>query len=66
MKLVPITKLDKTKKTTSKKIDDDVISENCDVIAIFLNYGNFRPMQMPDSRRIVYKTHIFINSYLLP
>ena len=49
MKLVPVTKLDKTNKTTFKKIDDDVISESCDVIPIFLNYGHFRAMQMPDS-----------------
>ena len=35
MKLGPITKLDKGNKKTSKKSDDDVISENCEVIAIF-------------------------------
>ena len=35
MKLGPVTKLDKRNKTTSKKIDDDLILENCDVIAIF-------------------------------
>ena len=38
MKLGPVTKLDKRNKTTSKKFDDDVISENCDVIAIFPIY----------------------------
>ena len=35
MKLGPVTKLDKRNKTTSKKFDDDVMSKNCDVIAIF-------------------------------
>ena len=35
MKLRPLTKLDKRNKTTSKKFDDDVILENCDVIFIF-------------------------------
>ena len=35
MKLGPVTNLDKGNKTTSKKIDDDVISENYDVIVIF-------------------------------
>ena len=35
MKLGPVTKLDKRNKTTSKKIDDDVMSEYCDVIVIF-------------------------------
>ena len=35
MKLGPVTKLDKRNKTTSKKFDDNVMSENCDVIVIF-------------------------------
>ena len=35
MKLGPITKIDKRNKTTSKKFNDDVMSENCDVIVIF-------------------------------
>ena len=36
MKLGPETKLDKKNKTTSKKLDDDVMSENCDVIVILV------------------------------
>ena len=35
MKLGPVTKLDKKNKTTSKNFDDDVNSEDCDVIVIF-------------------------------
>ena len=35
MKLEAVTKLDKRNKNTFKKIDDDVMPENCDVIAIF-------------------------------
>ena len=36
MKFGPVPKLDKKNKAASKKkFDDDVISENCDVIAIF-------------------------------
>ena len=36
MKLEPMTKLDKRNKTKLKKQnDDDVMSQNCDVIAIF-------------------------------
>ena len=35
MKCGPETKLDKRNKTTSKKIDDDVMLENCNVVAIF-------------------------------
>ena len=60
MKLGPVTKLDKRNKTTSKKFDDDVMSTNRDVIVIFPIYGQFG-----DSRRIVCKTYIFINSNFL-
>ena len=62
MKLGPVTKLDKRNKTTSKKFDDDVISENCDVIAIFSIYGQFGAIRKPDSGCIVCKSYIFINS----
>ena len=34
MKFEPITELDKRNKTMSKKSDNDVMSENCDVIFI--------------------------------
>ena len=40
MKLGPVTKIDKRNKTTSKKIDVDVMSENCDVIVIFRILAN--------------------------
>ena len=49
----------------SDDIDDDVISENCDVIAIFPSYGQFRANRKPDSGRIVCTAYIFINSNLL-
>ena len=39
MKLGQVTKLVKKNKTTPKYFDDDVISENCDAIAIFPIYG---------------------------
>ena len=35
MKLGPVTKLGTRDKTTSKKFDVDIMSENCDVIVIF-------------------------------
>ena len=38
---------------------------NCDVIVIFPIYGQFGAIWKPDSRRIVCKTYIFINSSLL-
>ena len=41
MKLGPVTKLDKRNKVTSNKTDNNVILENCDVIVIFLIYGQF-------------------------
>ena len=55
MKLGPVTKLGKRNKTLSKRFDDDVMSENYDVIAIFLVYGKFGAIWKPNSRRIVYK-----------
>ena len=65
MKLGTVTTIDKKNKATSKKIDDDVILENCDVIAIFAIYGQFGAIRKPDFGRIVCKTYIFINSKLL-
>ena len=49
MKLGPVTKLHKRKKTTSKKFDGDVMSENYSVIAIFPIYGQFGAIWKPDS-----------------
>ena len=65
MKLGPVTKLDKRNKITSKTFDDDVMLVNCDVIVVFLIYGQFGAIQRLDSGRIVCKTYIFINSNLL-
>ena len=65
MKLGSLTKLGKRNKTTSKEFDDDVISENCDVIAIFPIYGKFGAIRKPDSGRIICKTYLSINSNLL-
>ena len=41
MKLGPAYKLDKGNKIPSKKIDNDVMSENYEVIVIFPIYGQF-------------------------
>ena len=41
MKLGPVTKPDKKYTATSEKLDDDVISENCDVTVFFPIYGYF-------------------------
>ena len=60
MKFGPVTNLDKRNKAESKKFDDDVMSENCDVSAIFSIYV---PV-WPDSGSKVSKTYIFINSKL--
>ena len=71
MKLGPVTKLDErntrtsTKKQTNKqKIDDDVMSENCNVIVIFPIDGQFGAIRS-NAGRMVCKTYIFINSNLL-
>ena len=63
MKLGPVTKHDKKNKTTPNKVDDAVMSKNCDAIAIFQIYGQSGAIQKPDSGRIVGKT--FINSNFL-
>ena len=65
MKLGPVTKLDKKNKTTSKKFDDDVMSENCDVIVIFRIFGQFGAVRRPDSGHRVCKSYVFSNSNLL-
>ena len=66
MKIGPVTKLDmRNKKKNQNKIDDEVTSENCDVIVIFLIYSQFGAIRKPDSGRIVCKTYIVINSNLL-
>ena len=64
MKLGPVTKIHKTNKTTSKKIDIGVMSENSDVTVIFPIYGQFGAIRKPDSGRIVSKTYALINSNL--
>ena len=38
MKVGPVTNLDKRNTSTSKNLDDDIVSENCYVIVIFLIY----------------------------
>ena len=65
MKLGPVTILDKSNKTTSKKFDVDVMPENYDVIAIFPIYDQFGAIRKPDSGRMVCKTSIFVNNNLL-
>ena len=65
MKLGPVTNLYKRNKTTSKNINDNVISENCDVIVIFPIIGQFEAIRKPDFECIVHKTYVFINSNLL-
>ena len=56
MILVAVTKLGKRNKTTSKKFDDDVMSTNADVIAIFSIYSQFGAIWKPGSGCRVYKS----------
>ena len=65
MKLEPVTKLHKRSKTTSKSVYDDVMSANSDFLVLFPTYGQFGAMRKSDSRPIVCKDYIFINSNLL-
>ena len=65
MKLGPVTKLGKKTKTTTKKFDDNVMSENYDFIVIFPIYGQYEAIGKPDSGRTVCKTYISTISKLL-
>ena len=65
MKLGPVTKIDKRNKTTSKKFDDDFMSEHCDAIVIIRIFGQFGAVQRPDSGHKVCKSYFSINSNLL-
>ena len=49
MELGPVTEFDKRNKATLKKIDNNVMSENCDVIATFSIYSQFGAIWKPDS-----------------
>ena len=64
MKLGPVTKLDKRNKATSKKIDTDIMSGNCDVIVIFRTFGQFGAVQGPDSGHRVCQSYMFSISNL--
>ena len=48
MKFGPVNKSNKKNKATLKKLDNDVVSENCDFIVIFVIYGEFRTIQNGD------------------
>ena len=63
MKLGPVPKIDK--RNTATSIDDDILSENCDVIIIYSIYGQFGAIRKPDFGNMVCKTYIFINSSIL-
>ena len=56
MKLQPVAKPDKKIRATSKKFDDDVISENCG------NFCQFGAILKLSSGHIVCKTYVLINS----
>ena len=48
----PVTKLEKRKKTTSKKFDDGAMSANFDFIVIFRIYGQFGAIRKADPGHI--------------
>ena len=65
MKLGPVTKLDKRNKATLKFFDYDTMSGNCNIIVIFLIFGQFRAVGRLDSRQRVSKNYDFSNSNFL-
>lgn len=50
---------------TPKKLDNDVMLANCDVIVISPIYDQFQAIQKPDSGGTVCKTYIFVNTNVL-
>ena len=64
MKPGPVTKLDKRNKTTHRKLDVNVMSENCDVIFVFRIFGQFGAIWRPDSEHRVCKNNVLSNSNL--
>ena len=65
MKVGPVSLDNGNTSTSKKKVADDVMSANCDVIVFFPIYEQFAVTRKPDSGRRVYETYIFINSDLL-
>ena len=65
MKLGPVTILDKSNKTTSKKLDDSAMSANCDVIVVCRIFGQFGAVWRPDSGHKVCISYVSSNSNLL-
>ena len=57
IKLRPATKLDKKNKIPFKKIEDDVMLVNYDVLVIFPIYAQFGAIWKPGCECIVYKTY---------
>ena len=60
MKLGPVTKIEKRHTATSKNFDYEVILEKCDVIVIFLMYGQFGTIWKPDYGHVVSKIYTLI------
>ena len=59
MKLGPVTKRDKENTGTSKKLDDDAMLANFDVIVFSPIYGRFAAIRKPNSRCMIYKKLTF-------
>ena len=64
MKLRPVTKLYNRNKTTSKNFDDDIMSENCGIIIIFLIYGQFGAIRNLDSKSAKLMFSLIVTFYL--
>ena len=56
LQLFPVTKIDNENTATPKTFDNDVMSENFDVIVNFPIHGQFRSILSPDSRHMACKT----------
>ena len=66
MKLRPATKFNKGNKTKSKNFNDDIISENCDVSAVFPIYSQFGAIEswIPDAWSVKFMFPLIVTFYL--
>ena len=66
MKLEPVTKPGETNAATTKILNDGLILTDCNVIIIFLVYGQFGANQKPHSRPLFCKTYtlLIVTCYL--
>ena len=65
MKLGILSKLKKKNSMAPRKLDNEVILSNYDIIVILLIYGQFEAIQKPDSRCMGHNSYFLISKLFL-